>query len=105
MSLADDLLDDARQLAHKGVADHRASSMRRAVSTAYYAVFHLPRRTRRIAGRPVFTGAKRERGKVCAAAFVPPAAVLARLRITPRQLQHLPREGVKVQNVLDHIST
>jgi hypothetical protein len=39
--LADDLLEDARHLAAKGNAEHRASCMRRAVSTAYYAVFHL----------------------------------------------------------------
>ncbi len=41
MGLADDLLEDARHLAAKGVAEKRASCMRRAVSTAYYAVFHL----------------------------------------------------------------
>jgi uncharacterized protein (UPF0332 family) len=39
--LADDLLDDARHLAAKGDMEQRASCMRRAVSTAYYAVFHL----------------------------------------------------------------
>jgi uncharacterized protein (UPF0332 family) len=39
--LADDLLEDARHLAAKGDAEKRASCMRRAVSTAYYAVFHL----------------------------------------------------------------
>lgn len=41
MGLADDLLEDARHLAAKGTAKKRASCMRRAVSTAYYAVFHL----------------------------------------------------------------
>lgn len=41
MGLADELLEDARFLAGKGVAESRASCMRRAVSTAYYAVFHL----------------------------------------------------------------
>ena len=41
MGLADDLLEDARHLAAKGVAEMRASSMRRAVSTSYYALFHL----------------------------------------------------------------
>lgn len=39
--LAGDLLEDARQLAAKGDAEQRASCMRRAISTAYYAVFHL----------------------------------------------------------------
>jgi hypothetical protein len=39
--LADDLLEDARHLAAKGAADDRKSCMRRAISTAYYAVFHL----------------------------------------------------------------
>jgi hypothetical protein len=39
--LADDLLEDARHLAAKGDAEKRISSMRRAVSTAYYAIFHL----------------------------------------------------------------
>ena len=39
--LADDLLDDARHLAAKGDTEHRESCRRRAVSTAYYAVFHL----------------------------------------------------------------
>jgi len=38
---ADDLLDDARHLAAKGGAEKRKSCMRRAISTAYYAVFHL----------------------------------------------------------------
>jgi hypothetical protein len=37
--LADDLLVDARHLAAKGDAEKRTSRMRRAVSTAYYAVF------------------------------------------------------------------
>ncbi len=39
--LADDLLEDARHLAAKGDAENRKSCMRRAISTAYYAVFHL----------------------------------------------------------------
>jgi hypothetical protein len=39
--LADDLLDDARHLAVKGAQEERESCMRRAISTAYYAVFHL----------------------------------------------------------------
>jgi hypothetical protein len=39
--LADDLLEDARHLAAKGAAERRQSCMRRAVSTAYYAIFHL----------------------------------------------------------------
>lgn len=41
MGLADDLLEDARFLAEKGVLEQRQSLMRRAVSTAYYAAFHL----------------------------------------------------------------
>lgn len=41
MGLADDLLADARFLAEKGVVEQRQSLMRRAVSTAYYAAFHL----------------------------------------------------------------
>jgi hypothetical protein len=39
--LADDLLEDGRHLAGKAKAEDRASSRRRAVSTAHYAVFHL----------------------------------------------------------------
>ena len=39
--LADDLLADARHLAAKGNSENRESCQRRAVSTAYYAVFHL----------------------------------------------------------------
>ncbi len=39
--LADDLLEDARHLALKGDAEKRTSCSRRAISTAYYAVFHL----------------------------------------------------------------
>ncbi len=39
--LADDQLEDARHLARKGVAEKRKSCMRRAISTAYYALFHL----------------------------------------------------------------
>lgn len=41
MGLADELLEDARHLGAKGVAEKRPSCMRRAVSTAYYPVFHL----------------------------------------------------------------
>lgn len=41
MGLADDLLEDARHLAAKGDAESRDSCRRRAISTAYYAVFHL----------------------------------------------------------------
>jgi hypothetical protein len=39
--LSDDLLEDARELAAKGNQDQRESCRRRAISTAYYAVFHL----------------------------------------------------------------
>jgi hypothetical protein len=39
--LADDLLEDARHLAARGDTEKRKSCMRRAVSTAYYAIFHL----------------------------------------------------------------
>ena len=41
MGLADDLLEDARHLAQRGDAAKRSSCMRRAISTAYNAVFHL----------------------------------------------------------------
>ncbi len=41
MGLADELLEDAHFLADKGIADQRPSQMRRSISTAYYAVFHL----------------------------------------------------------------
>ena len=39
--LADDLFQDACHLAAKGIAEERPSCMRRAISTAYYAFFHL----------------------------------------------------------------
>ncbi len=39
--LADDLLEDASRLADFGNPERRESAMRRAVSTAYYSVFHL----------------------------------------------------------------
>lgn len=41
MGLAGELLDDARFLADKGVTDQRQTLMRRSISTAYYAAFHL----------------------------------------------------------------
>jgi hypothetical protein len=41
VGLADEFLDDARELATRSYADQRPSHMRRAISTAYYAVFHL----------------------------------------------------------------
>ncbi len=41
MGLADELLKDAHFLAGKGVAENRQTLMRRAISTAYYAAFHL----------------------------------------------------------------
>ncbi|MGO9255759.1 MAG: hypothetical protein ACLQU1_05590 [Bryobacteraceae bacterium] len=41
MAFADDLLSDAKHLAARGGKNPRQSSLRRAVSTAYYALFHL----------------------------------------------------------------
>jgi uncharacterized protein (UPF0332 family) len=41
VGLADEFLDDARDLATRSYGNHRPSHMRRAISTAYYAVFHL----------------------------------------------------------------
>ena len=41
MGLADELFEDARFLADKGIADQRRTLMRRSISTAYYAAFHL----------------------------------------------------------------
>ncbi len=37
----DDLLEQAYDLAHKEATDPKQASLRRAVSTAYYALFHL----------------------------------------------------------------
>ena len=41
MAFADDLLELAHDLAHKDVTNPKQASLRRAVSTAYYALFHL----------------------------------------------------------------
>ena len=41
MSLADDLLEQARHLATRDVGRPRQASLRRAVSAAYYALFHF----------------------------------------------------------------
>src|SRR6266849_5391332 len=41
MPFADDLLEQAYDLAHKETTDPKQASLRRAVSTAYYALFHL----------------------------------------------------------------
>ncbi len=41
MSLANDLLEQARRLATVDVTRPKQASLRRAISTAYYAVFHL----------------------------------------------------------------
>lgn len=41
MAFADDLLQDAHHLAARGGKNPKQSSLRRAVSTAYYAMFHL----------------------------------------------------------------
>jgi len=41
MAFADDLLKDAYHLACRGGKNPKQSSLRRAVSTAYYAAFHL----------------------------------------------------------------
>jgi hypothetical protein len=41
MSFADDLLEQAYDLAHKEPVNPKAASLRRSVSTAYYALFHL----------------------------------------------------------------
>lgn len=41
MALADDLLEQARHLAKREPKRPRQASLRRAVSTAYYALFHL----------------------------------------------------------------
>lgn len=41
MAFADDLLSDAYHLAKRGGKKPKQASLRRAVSTAYYALFHL----------------------------------------------------------------
>ena len=41
MGLADEFLDDSKELAALSYANQRPSHMRRAISTAYCAVFHL----------------------------------------------------------------
>ena len=41
MSFPDDLLEQAYHLTHKEPTDPKQASLRRAVSTAYYALFHL----------------------------------------------------------------
>jgi uncharacterized protein (UPF0332 family) len=41
VGLADELLEDAHFLADRGVTDQRQTLMRRSISTAYYAAFHL----------------------------------------------------------------
>src|SRR5580704_13418670 len=41
MSFADDLLEQAQHLAHREDGEPKQASLRRAVSTAYYALFHL----------------------------------------------------------------
>jgi len=41
VGLADELLEDAHFLADKGITDQRQTLMRRSISTAYYAAFHL----------------------------------------------------------------
>jgi len=41
MPFADDLLEQAYDLAHKEPRNAKQASRRRAVSTAYYALFHL----------------------------------------------------------------
>jgi uncharacterized protein (UPF0332 family) len=41
MGFADDLLEQAEHLVNKDGANPRQASLRRAVSTAYYALFHL----------------------------------------------------------------
>jgi hypothetical protein len=41
VGLAEELLEDSHFLADKGIADQRQTLMRRSISTAYYAAFHL----------------------------------------------------------------
>ena len=41
MPFPDDLLEQAYELAHKEPTNPKQASLRRAVSTAYYALFHL----------------------------------------------------------------
>src|SRR6266478_4032744 len=41
MPFADDLLEQSYHLAHKEATNPKQASLRRAVSTAYYALFHL----------------------------------------------------------------
>jgi uncharacterized protein (UPF0332 family) len=41
VAFADDLLADAKQLARRGGRNPKQSTLRRSVSTAYYALFHL----------------------------------------------------------------
>src|SRR5216683_5954604 len=41
MPFADDLLEQSYHLAHREATNPKQASLRRAVSTAYYALFHL----------------------------------------------------------------
>jgi len=41
MAFGDDLLEQAQHLANRERKEPRQASLRRAVSTAYYALFHL----------------------------------------------------------------
>lgn len=41
VGLADELFEDAKFLADKGLTDQRQTLLRRSISTAYYAAFHL----------------------------------------------------------------
>jgi uncharacterized protein (UPF0332 family) len=70
MAFPDDLLSDAKYLMSRGGKTARQSSLRRAVSTAYYALFHLltaefvanwkTQRQRAILGRALQHGAMKQ---------------------------------------------
>jgi uncharacterized protein (UPF0332 family) len=86
MSLASDLLEQARHLTRRELRRPRQASLRRAISAAYYAVFHLliQDATRSLVSRPELRtrfGRAFEHGdmKQASRAFANPTAPLATL--------------------------
>jgi uncharacterized protein (UPF0332 family) len=99
MPFSDDLLKQAADLARKERTRPRQASLRRAVSTAYYAVFHLlihdavrhwtPSRQRDILAREFEHGAMRKAIERTRASLIPDLKIVGVAFVELQQSRHL----------------
>jgi uncharacterized protein (UPF0332 family) len=109
MSLADGLLEQARHLANREPRRPRQASLRRAISTAYYALFHLlvdeatkllavEPRLRQLAGRALAHDEMRQASNSFQSAGLPPHVSVVSGTVIPSDLQLVAKAFVELQD-------